>query len=72
MTLMQACMMGDGKALQAGNSHNLGQNVSRENGQRCMANFLGSKHTHGGWHYTGLMLPPRTTPIWKNLNLAKT
>ncbi|KAF3432947.1 hypothetical protein FNV43_RR24049 [Rhamnella rubrinervis] len=72
-------MMGDRKALQAGTSHNLGQNFSRafgtqftdENGQRqhvWQTSWAVSTRFVGGiimthGDDTGLMLPPRIAPI---------
>lgn len=72
-------MMGDRKALQAGTSHNLGQNFSRafgtqfadENGQRLhvwQTSWAVSTRFVGGIIMThgddaGLMLPPRLAPI---------
>ncbi|CAD5171979.1 unnamed protein product [Musa acuminata subsp. malaccensis] len=72
-------MMGDRKALQAGTSHNLGQNFSRafgtqftdENGQRqhvWQTSWAVSTRFVGGIIMThgddaGLMLPPRIAPI---------
>ncbi|XP_022945172.1 proline--tRNA ligase, chloroplastic/mitochondrial [Cucurbita moschata] len=72
-------MMGDRKALQAGTSHNLGQNFSRafgtqftdENGQRqhvWQTSWAISTRFVGGIIMThgddgGLMLPPRLAPI---------
>ncbi|KAE8733907.1 Proline--tRNA ligase [Hibiscus syriacus] len=72
-------MMGDRKALQAGTSHNLGQNFSRafgtqftdENGQRqhvWQTSWAISTRFVGGiimthGDDTGLMLPPRIAPI---------
>ncbi|XP_008775943.2 proline--tRNA ligase, chloroplastic/mitochondrial [Phoenix dactylifera] len=72
-------MMGDRKALQAGTSHNLGQNFSRafatrftdENGQRqhvWQTSWAVSTRFIGGIIMThgddaGLMLPPRIAPI---------
>ncbi|PON97002.1 Proline-tRNA ligase, class IIa, archaeal-type [Trema orientale] len=72
-------MMGDQKALQAGTSHNLGQNFSRafgtqftdENGQRehvWQTSWAISTRFVGGiimthGDDTGLMLPPRIAPI---------
>ncbi|XVE58488.1 hypothetical protein DITRI_Ditri04bG0173400 [Diplodiscus trichospermus] len=72
-------MMGDRKALQAGTSHNLGQNFSRafvtqftdENGQRqhvWQTSWAISTRFVGGIIMThgddaGLMLPPRIAPI---------
>nr|POE51169.1 proline--trna ligase, chloroplastic/mitochondrial [Quercus suber] len=72
-------MMGDRKALQAGTSHNLGQNFSRafetqftdENGQRqhvWQTSWAISTRFVGGIIMThgddaGLMLPPRVAPI---------
>ncbi|CAN6458629.1 unnamed protein product [Victoria cruziana] len=72
-------MMGDRKALQAGTSHNLGQNFSRafdtqfmdENGQRqhvWQTSWAISTRFIGGIIMThgddaGLMLPPRIAPI---------
>ncbi|KAK8478537.1 hypothetical protein V6N13_046600 [Hibiscus sabdariffa] len=72
-------MMGDRKALQAGTSHNLGQNFSRafgtqftdENGQRqhvWQTSWAISTRFVGGiimthGDDTGLMLPPRMAPI---------
>ncbi|XP_074591101.1 proline--tRNA ligase, chloroplastic/mitochondrial-like [Curcuma longa] len=72
-------MMGDNKALQAGTSHNLGQNFSRafgtqftdENGQRqhvWQTSWAVSTRFVGGIIMThgddaGLMLPPRIAPI---------
>ncbi|MQL74759.1 hypothetical protein Taro_007134 [Colocasia esculenta] len=72
-------MMGDRKALQAGTSHNLGQNFSRafgtqftdENGQRQLVwqtSWAISTRFIGGIIMThgddaGLMLPPRIAPI---------
>ncbi|XP_074286674.1 proline--tRNA ligase, chloroplastic/mitochondrial [Silene latifolia] len=72
-------MMGDRKALQAGTSHNLGQNFSRafetqftdENGQRqhvWQTSWAVSTRFVGGIIMThgddaGLMLPPRVAPI---------
>ncbi|CAN0902817.1 Proline--tRNA ligase, chloroplastic/mitochondrial [Linum grandiflorum] len=72
-------MMGDRKALQAGTSHNLGQNFSRafgtqfadENGQRqhiWQTSWAISTRFIGGIIMThgddaGLMLPPRLAPI---------
>ncbi|CAA6658474.1 unnamed protein product [Spirodela intermedia] len=64
-------MMGDQKALQAGTSHNLGQNFSHENGQRqhvwqtswaISTRFIGGIiMTHGD--DAGLMLPPKIAPV---------
>ncbi|KAJ6796820.1 putative proline--tRNA ligase, chloroplastic/mitochondrial [Iris pallida] len=72
-------MMGDRKALQAGTSHNLGQNFSRafgtqftdENGQRqhvWQTSWAVSTRFVGGIIMThgddaGLMLPPRLAPV---------
>ncbi|OMO52845.1 hypothetical protein COLO4_36928 [Corchorus olitorius] len=72
-------MMGDRKALQAGTSHNLGQNFSRafgtqftdENGQRqhvWQTSWAISTRFVGGiimthGDDTGLMLPPRIAPV---------
>ncbi|KAL7003467.1 Proline--tRNA ligase, chloroplastic/mitochondrial [Sarracenia purpurea var. burkii] len=72
-------MMGDGKALQAGTSHNLGQNFSRafgtqftdETGQRqhvWQTSWAVSTRFVGGiimthGDDTGLMLPPKIAPV---------
>ncbi|KAK4571508.1 hypothetical protein RGQ29_030083 [Quercus rubra] len=79
MTYTIEAMMGDRKALQAGTSHNLGQNFSRafetqftdENGQRqhvWQTSWAISTRFVGGIIMThgddaGLMLPPRVAPI---------
>ncbi|KAG6500789.1 hypothetical protein ZIOFF_040644 [Zingiber officinale] len=79
-------MMGDRKALQAGTSHNLGQNFSRafgtqftdENGQRqhvWQTSWAVSTRFVGGIIMThgddaGLMLPPRIAPIQVDLLLG--
>ncbi|KAJ0042288.1 hypothetical protein Pint_17517 [Pistacia integerrima] len=78
-------MMGDRKALQAGTSHNLGQNFSRafgtqftdENGQRqhvWQTSWAISTRFVGGIIMThgddsGLMLPPKVAPIQVNCRL---
>ncbi|KAL5576597.1 hypothetical protein UlMin_018296 [Ulmus minor] len=59
-------IMGDRKALQAGTSHNLGQNFSCAFGTQVLSILLtrfvgGIIMTHGD--DTGLMLPPRMAPI---------